>query len=194
MKTSIQLIMNKQLIIAFTLLLSINVSAQTKFFTKKGTIVFDATTPSSPEKIRGKNENVISVIDLSSGAMEFMLSMTAFEFEKALMGEHFNENYVESEKYPKANFKGTITNFKSVILSKEGDQSVTVKGNLTLHGVTKEVEAPGTLTIHNNAITGAKSEFKVMLSDFKIEVPKLVNDKVAKEAKIKVDLNLEPVH
>jgi polyisoprenoid-binding protein YceI len=185
--------MSKQFLLAFLLFATLKAGAQNKFFTKKGKITFDATTPTSPEKIRGKNENVVCVIDLSSGAMEFMLSMTAFDFEKALMGEHFNENYVESEKYPKANFKGSITDIKSVSLSKDGNQAVTVKGNLTLHGVTREVQAPGILTIQNHTLTGAKSELLISLSDFKIEVPSLVSDKLAKEAKVKVEVNLDPV-
>ena len=185
--------MLKKISLALLCLIGITANAQTKFFTKKGKITFDATTSTSPEQIRGRNQNVISVIDMSTGAMEFMLSMTAFEFEKALMGEHFNENYVESEKYPKANFKGNITNFKSINMAKDGVQNVTVSGNLTMHGVTKEVQATGTVTIQKNAIVAAKSEFKATLSDYKIEIPGLVADKVAKDAKITVDLTLDPV-
>lgn len=183
----------KKIILAITLLASISASAQTKFFTKKGKVSFDATAANSPEQIRAINENAISVIDVSSGAMEFMVSMTAFNFEKALMQEHFNENYVESEKFPKANFKGTITNMKEVNLAKDGTYPVTVKGNMTLHGVTKEVTATGSLTTKGGAIVSGKSEFKVVFSDFKIDIPKVVTDKLATEGKIKVDVNYEPV-
>ncbi|MFM8432567.1 MAG: YceI family protein [Bacteroidota bacterium] len=182
----------KKILLAASLLTATFSNAQTKFFTKKGKITFDATTANSPEQIRAKNENVISVIDLSTGAMEFMLSMTAFEFEKALMQEHFNENYVESEKFPKANFKGSVTNYKDITLSKEGVYNVTVKGNLTMHGVTKEVSSNGTMTVKGGMLTAGKAEFKVNLPDYGIEIPSVVSDKLSKEAKIKVDLAFEP--
>jgi polyisoprenoid-binding protein YceI len=183
----------KKILFAIVLLTAFAASGQTKFFTKKGKVSFDATAAKSPEQIRAINENAISVIDINSGAMEFMVSMTAFNFEKALMQEHFNENYVESEKYPKANFKGTVTNIKEVNLSKDGVYPVNVKGNMTLHGVTKEVTATGSLTTKGGSIVSGKSEFKILFSDFNIEIPKVVTDKLANEAKIKVDVNYEPV-
>ncbi|MFM7218021.1 MAG: YceI family protein [Bacteroidota bacterium] len=183
----------KKILILFCALAVTGASAQSKFFTKKGKITFDATTPDSPEQIRAKNENVVSVIDLSSGAMEFMLSMTAFSFEKALMQEHFNENYVESEKFPKANFKGSIVNLKDVSLLKDANYPVNIKGNMTIHGVTKEVTATGTLTVKGGTLTAGKSEFKLHLPDYGIDIPNLVSDKLSKDAKIKVDLVYEPV-
>ncbi|HNP48051.1 MAG TPA: YceI family protein, partial [Bacteroidia bacterium] len=94
--------MKKVLILIALIISAANTQAQTKFFTKAGKITFDATTPSSPDKIFGSNDKATSVIDASSGAMEFALLMKAFSFDKALMQEHFNENYVESDKYPKA--------------------------------------------------------------------------------------------
>lgn len=183
----------KKVLFAVVLLSSISAFGQTKYFTKKGKVSFDATAANSPEQIRATNDNAISVIDMSTGAMEFMVSMTAFNFEKALMQEHFNENYVESEKYPKANFKGSITNIKEVNLAKDGTYPVNVKGNMTLHGVTKEVTATGSLTTKGGAVVAGKSEFKVVFSDFNIEIPKVVSDKLASEGKIKVDVAYEPV-
>jgi polyisoprenoid-binding protein YceI len=183
----------KKYILVAAIISSATAFGQGKYFTKKAKITFDATTATSPEKIRAVNENAISVIDVSNGAMEFMVSMTAFEFEKALMGEHFNENYVESDKFPKANFKGSVTNIKDVDLNKDGTYPVDVKGAITIHGVTKEVTAKGSLTSKAGAIVAGKSEFKILLSDFKIEIPSLVGDKVAKEAKIKVDSEYQPV-
>lgn len=180
----------------FAIALTITASAtfgQTRFLTKNGKIYFDATTPSSPEKIDGTNDKATSVIDASTGAIEFALLMKAFSFEKALMQEHFNENYVESDKFPKASFKGTVTNMSSITLSKDGTYPATVKGQMTLHGETKEVTANGTITVKGGAITAAKSEFKLLLSDYKVDVPSVVADKVAKEAKITVDLSFQPM-
>jgi len=166
---------------------------QTRVFTKNGKVSFDATSPSSPEQILAKNEKATSVIDLGTGAIQFAVLMKAFLFEKALMQEHFNENYIESDKFPKADFKGQITNMNEVSLEKDGVYPVNVKGKLTLHGVTKDVETTGTLTVKDKSIVSGKSEFVVQLSDFGIEVPSLVKDKLNKEARISVDLSYEPL-
>ncbi len=185
--------MKTSILIAFLAFLTAGVSAQNRYFTKTGKIYFDATTPSSPEKIEATNEKATSVIDAGSGAMEFAVLLKAFAFERALMQEHFNENYVESDKYPKSTFKGSVTNIKEVNLSKDGSYPVKLKGQMTLHGVTKEVEADGTLTVKGGAIVSGKSNFKILFSDFNIVIPNLVKDKVAKEATIKVDVNYEPL-
>jgi uncharacterized protein YdeI (BOF family) len=185
--------MKKVILVCGLAFLTISTFAQTRFLTKNGKIHFDCTTPSSPESIDGTNDKATSIIDAGTGAIEFALLMKAFHFEKALMEEHFNENYVESDKFPKASFKGTVTNMSSVTLSKDGTYQVTVKGQMTIHGVTKEVSAPGTLTVKGGAITGAKSEFKITLADFDVTIPSVVKDKVASQAKITVDLNYQPV-
>lgn len=184
----------KKTIFLFTFLFSASlVFSQTRVFTKNGNIKFDATSPSSPETIAAANNNASSVIDLGTGAIQFAVLMKAFLFEKALMQEHFNENYVESDKFPKSDFKGEIVNMKDVNLDKDGVYPVKVKGKLTLHGVTKEVEADGTVTVKDKSIVGAKSEFKVVLADFNIAVPSVVKDKLNKEARISVDMNYEPL-
>jgi polyisoprenoid-binding protein YceI len=164
--------------------------AQTKFFTKTGRIQFNASSPL--EKIEASNEKATSVIDVSTGAMEFAVLMKGFIFDKALMQEHFNENYVESDKYPKAVFKGTVVNMKEVDLSKDGVYPVKVKGMLTLHGETKEVMTDGTLTVKDGQVSAGKTEFTVALADYKIEVPSLVKDKISKDVKVTVDVNYEP--
>lgn len=165
-----------------------SVFAQDKYFTKTGQISFFSSTPM--ENIEAHNTKATSVLDAKSGKMEFATLMKAFEFKKALMEEHFNENYVESAKYPKAFFSGTITNLKDVNFQKDGTYKVNVKGNLTLHGVTKEVEAPGTITVQNGEVKGI-STFTVSPEDFKIEIPKLVRDKIAKQIKITVNADYQ---
>ena len=168
------------------------VSAQDKYFTKTGKIHFDATTPKSPESIDGVNKSSICVVDTKTGNIQFSLLMKGFEFERALMQEHFNENYVESNKYPKTEFKGTITNNTAVNYSKDGVYPVKVKGKLSMHGETKDIEADGKLTVKGGKIS-ANADFQVTLADFKVTIPSLVADKVAKIAKITVDCQLEPL-
>jgi hypothetical protein len=182
--------MRRVILAAFMFITVFAVSGQTRFFTKNGKIFFSASSPM--EKIEATNEKATSILDVSNGTMEFAVLMKAFAFDKALMQEHFNENYVESDKYPKAVFKGNIVNIKSVDMTKNGIYPVKIKGMMTMHGETKEVLADGSLTVKDGNIVTGKSSFKILLEDFKIEIPSLVKDKISKEVKVDVDLNYEP--
>ena len=172
--------------------LAFHVHAQDKFYTKTGKITFDATAPASPEKIEAVNKSVTCVIDIKTGNIQFVVLMKGFQFERALMEEHFNENYVESSKHPKAVFKGTITDNTLVNYSKEGSYSVKVKGNLSLHGETKEIETTGKISSKAGKIL-VQAIFPVSFNDYKIVIPTLVSDKVAKSATISVDCSLDPL-
>lgn len=167
------------------------VSAQ-KYYTKNGSINFDVTAASSPEKIEAVNRTVMCVIDTKTGNIQFAVLMKGFEFERALMEEHFNENYVESDKFPKAEFKGSINENDKVNYTKDGTYAVKVKGRLAIHGETKEVEADGQLVVQSGKVN-AHADFVVSLSDFKISIPGLVADKVSKTAKVSVACSLEPL-
>jgi polyisoprenoid-binding protein YceI len=107
------------------------------------------------------------------------------------MEEHFNENYMESTLYPKASYKGKITNLSAVNFAVNGQYTVQTEGDLTMHNVSKKVTAPGKITVQNGKIT-AQSTFKVLLSDYKIAIPGIVADKIAKEADIMVQCLYEP--
>jgi hypothetical protein len=161
-----------------------------KYYTKNAQISFDATSSSSPERIEGINRSATCVVDVKSGNMQFAALMKGFAFERALMEEHFNENYVESEKYPKAEFKGEIKNSDKVDFTKDGTYSVKVKGKLTMHGVSNDVETDAKIVIQSGKIK-ATADFNVLLSDYKISIPGLVADKVSKTAKISVSCSLE---
>ncbi|MGZ5302956.1 MAG: YceI family protein, partial [Bacteroidia bacterium] len=149
---------------------SLNVSAQ-KFFTKDANVSFFSAT--SIENIEAHNKKATSVLDATTGNIEFAVLIKAFEFEKALMQEHFNENYMESSKYPKATFKGKIVNNSDVNYSKDGIYKIKTKGQLTIHGVTKDVETNGTIEVKGGKIIGI-STFMVKPQDYNIEIPKLV--------------------
>lgn len=183
----------KKIFFAFAVFAVVNTAAaQDKQFTKTGKITFDATVPQSPENIDAVNKSVICVLDTKAGAMQFVVMMKGFEFDRALMMEHFNENYVESSRFPKAEFKGNISNNAAVNYAKDGVYPVKVKGKLTMHGETRDVDADGKITIKAGKIQ-ATADFSVVFKDYKIEIPELVADKVAKAAKIKVDCSLEPL-
>ncbi|HEX6846609.1 MAG TPA: YceI family protein [Chitinophagaceae bacterium] len=170
--------------------LIVSMSFGQKYFTKNGKINFDATSANSPEKVEAVNRTITCVVDTKTGNIQFAALMKGFEFEKALMQEHFNENYVESDKYPKAEFRGMIDGNDALNYSKDGTYIVKVKGKLTIHGETRDIESPGKLIVQNGKIS-TLADFIITLSDYKISIPGLVGDKVSKTAKISVTCQLE---
>ncbi|HEY6954688.1 MAG TPA: YceI family protein [Flavisolibacter sp.] len=182
--------LKRNLIVILALLLTYVSLAQGKYYTKTGKISFYSKAPL--EEIEGKNKTVTAVLDSKSGAMQFAVEMKGFEFQKQLMQQHFNENYVESDKYPKGEFKGAIVNNSEINYSKDGTYTAKVKGKLTIHGVTKDVESTGTLKINGGKIDAA-STFNVLMSDYNIKIPAIVKDKVSNNIKITVDCDLEPL-
>ena len=163
-----------------------------KYFTKNGKISFDATSPNSPEKVEAINRTVTCVVDTKTGNIQFAALMKGFEFEKALMQEHFNENYVESDKFPKAEFKGQITNNATINYNGGGSYEVNVKGKLSIHGQTKHIEVTGTLIAKGGIVT-LHSSFDILLADFKVSIPRLYTDNISKTIKITVDAVLNPM-
>lgn len=169
------------------LLVGANLSAQ-KFFTREGKVSFYSDAPM--EKIEAHNSKATAVVDTESGKMEFAVLIKAFQFEKALMQEHFNENYMESDKFPKALFKGEVANLDKVNFRKDGEYPVNVKGSLTIHGVTNDIEAPGKFTVKDGKVL-ANSSFTVLVADYKIEIPAVVRENIAKEVRIDIQAGLE---
>jgi len=171
-------------------LLGQKIFAQSKYFTKSADITFDASGPM--EDIKAENKKATFVLDAKTGAIELAVLMKAFVFDRALMQEHFNENYVESDKYPKSTYKGEITNSSDVDLSKDGSYPVKMTGQLTIHGTTKEVPAKGTIVVKNGKVNGV-AKFKVKLDDFNIEIPGIVKDKISNDVNINVSAWLDPL-
>ncbi|MEO6357213.1 MAG: YceI family protein [Ferruginibacter sp.] len=159
--------------------------SQPKYFTKTGKISF--YSKSSMENIEAVNTKVVSVWDVASGQIEFAVLLKGFEFEKALMQEHFNENYVESDKYPKALFKGVIENSKNIQLTNDNVATVKVNGTLTLHGVTNPVNTSAVITV-KGGVVAASCNFIITLADYKISIPSLVAEKINKKIAIAVTI------
>ena len=159
-----------------------------KYFTKEGDISFYSEAPT--EKIEAKNKRAAVVLDAETGAIEIALLIKSFQFEKALMQEHFNENYMESDKFPKATFKGKVED--DVDFMKDGSFITKVKGELTIHGVTKPIEADAKFNVQNGMIHGASS-FIVACADYDIKIPSVVADNIAKEIEISIAVELKPL-
>jgi len=166
------------------------VNAQ-KYITRTGYIRFFSTT--SVEDIEAKNYQFTSILDAATGELVFKGLMKSFQFPKALMQEHFNEKYVESDKYPNAEFKGKIKDFKSEILKVGKVVEVMVEGDLTMHGVTKKVSEKGTVELKADGKVVAKSQFKVKPEDYSIKIPSLVRNSIAEVLDIFVDIEYSPL-
>lgn len=158
-----------------------------KYYTKTGSVYFLSDAPL--EKIESTNNSAYVVFDAASGQLEWSVLIKGFKFEKALMQQHFNENYMDSDQYPKASFKGTI-NQKGIDLEKEGSYNVEATGNITIHGVTKPFTVPGHITVRNGRII-TNSSFNLTIADFNINVPKVVRDNISKTVKVTVNADLQ---
>ena len=180
----------KKISILITFFLFSAVVFPQKFMTKNGFIGFYSHTPM--EDIKADNNQVSWIIDVATNEMVFQVLVKSFRFDRTLMEEHFNENYMESEKFPKASFKGTITEPAGIDLKKAGKYEVTVSGDLTIHGVTKPVTAKGTIEVLADAIK-ASSKFNVLPEDYGISIPSVVREKIAKEMEVTVGMNYAPL-
>ncbi len=157
------------------------------FSTAVGSLGFFSKTP--VENIEAQSSQTLSVLNAKTRELAFSVGNRSFKFHNKLMEEHFNEKYIESEKYPQSTFKGKIN--EDIDLSKDGEYKVTVTGKLNVHGVERERTIPGAITVKDGSIT-LTSAFKVRVEDHKIEIPKLVVSNIAEEIEVKVDAKLMP--
>lgn len=160
------------------------------FFTRTGEVSFHASTPL--ENIDANTNEATCIINIETGEVAFAVLMKSFQFRKSLMQEHFNENYVESSKYPKGTFKGKIANPKLIVLDKGGSYPAEVEGEMTIHGVTRKIRAKGTIKVKENNIQ-VISSFQIVPEDYNITIPSIVRGKIAKVVEVKVNAICKPL-
>lgn len=157
------------------------------FFTSSGNVSFTSEAPL--ELIRASSDKMRGLIDTDKKTFAFRVTYRSFEgFNSGLQREHFNEKYMESEKYPEAFFNGTIP--ENIDFSKDGTYSVEVKGKLNIHGVEKERMIKSSLTISSEQIQ-VQSKFTVLLDDHNIKIPKVVTQKIATEIYIEINADMK---
>lgn len=154
-----------------------------KYMTRTGKISFFSSTPI--ENIEAFNNESAAVVNSATGEIAFQVPVKSFKFEKQLMEDHFNENYMESDKYPKAEFKGKIADPTAVKFKQNGTYNVKVAGKLTIHGVTKDVMVPGTVVVKDNTIT-LNAKFNVKPADYSIKIPTVAAGKIADQIAVTI--------
>lgn len=179
----------KTTLLSLALLIALTNFAQPVYMTRTGQISFYSKTPM--ENIDAINNEVTSMINPATGEMVFAILIKSFRFERALMEEHFNENYMESDKFPKATFSGKISNLGNIDFTKNGNYPTRVEGELTIHGVKKVITSPGIINISGDKVT-ATSTFPLHLADFNITIPSLVADKISETVEVKVNCEYQP--
>jgi hypothetical protein len=159
-------------------------SAQ-KYNTEKTYVSF--FSDAAIEDIKAENTKTAGIFNSATGDLAFSVPIKEYQFAKSLMKEHFNEKYMETEKYPKSTFQGTITGYDP---NATGTQDVTSKGKLTIHGETKEVEIAGTIEKQGDKLI-MKSKFMVKLEDYKIKIPQLLWQNIAEQVEVTADFTFK---
>lgn len=177
--------MKTKLLLTALFLSSFLAFAQKKI-TKTGEIRFEASVPSF-EEVKGVNKTATFVLNTETGEIASLALIKGFRFKIALMEEHFNENYLESDKYPKATFKGKVYAFEANELT-DSFKDYIIKGMLEIHGKSKEVTIPARIRKAGDGIE-ISGHFSVNSDDYKIQIPKVVSNKVSK----KVDITLHSI-
>jgi polyisoprenoid-binding protein YceI len=157
-----------------------------KYVAENALITFfsDATL----EDIKAENKKGASIFNVATSDIAFSIPINEFQFDKALMQEHFNEKYMETDKYPKASFQGKVSGFDA---TKTGIQSVSAAGKLTIHGVSREVTVPGTLEVKSSKIQ-LETKFIVKLEDYQVAIPKLMWQNIAEQVEVSVAFTYKP--
>jgi len=182
--------MKLSLFIFTSFFFSTNFVQAQNYITRNGKISFYSHT--KIEDIKAVNNEVFSSLNTQTGALQFLVLIKGFQFKNAAMQQHFNDKeYMSSSEFPKSEFKGTITNPEAVNFQKDGRYDVTVNGKLTMHGVTNDVQANGTLLVKTGKIS-SQAVFKVKLVDYKIKVPAIATAKIAEDIEITIDCTYEP--
>jgi polyisoprenoid-binding protein YceI len=161
--------------------------AQSKYIDKKGKVNFEASADLF-EPVKATNESVTVVLNVETNEIASLALVKSFRFKNSLMEEHFNENYIESETYPKATFKGKLLDFKFSDLS-ENMKEVLIDGKMELHGKEKQIFTALKIGKFGDSII-IQGSFTVTPDDFNIEIPSIVKNKIAKEIEVSLDFKL----
>ncbi|MBN1158759.1 MAG: YceI family protein [Bacteroidales bacterium] len=171
-------------------LLSVHTGYSQSYHSENGHVWFYSHTPI--EEIEAHNLQVSSSLNIDSGKISFIMFIHAFEFEIPLMKEHFNENYLESGIFPSSYFSGTFSDPGDIDITSDGIYRIEVRGNLTIHGVTRNITVTGTLQVKQGSII-ARSKFTVRPKDYDIRIPAVVENSIAREIEVHIDITYSQI-
>ena len=166
---------------------TLEITAQEKFMDQNGKVVFEASEALF-EEVKATNTSATAIFDSQTNEIASLALVKGFRFKNALMEEHFNENYAESDSYPKAIFKGRLIDFDLTQMKSE-QVEITLKGSLSFHGKEKEISTIAKVERMQDGLA-INGHFVVTPTDFDIKIPKIVRNKIAKEVQIAFDFNL----
>lgn len=173
----------KHFILLFTLCFTSLIHSQDKYITKTGEVIFEASVPSF-EEVKATSKSTTAILNTKNGSFAALILVKGFRFKNALMEEHFNENYAESDEFPKATFKGNISGFDFDSLSNT-KSNFNYSGELTFHGKTKKLsDLPINIIKNEDGSITLSGDFSVSVSDFNIEIPKVVSNKLSKTVEV----------
>jgi hypothetical protein len=170
--------------LALALILGFSADAQ-KLKTRTGMVRFFSESPI--ENIEALNKQVSSVLVTESGEFAFLVPIKAFVFDKALMQEHFNENYMESGEFPTAKFNGSIENLEAINFEEDGEYEAVFAGTMNIHGVDKKISEPVTVVVKGKTIT-VKTKFMVLCSDYGVDIPSAKKDNINNQLEVTVNV------
>jgi polyisoprenoid-binding protein YceI len=174
-----------KILLIVSLFITGNQANAQKFISNVASVTFFSEAPL--ENIEARNSKATSIFDLSTGEIVFSIPIAAFEFRKSLMKTHFNENYMESEAYPKSTFRGKVTGFKPSV----GMYGSIAVGVIEIHGVSKEIEIEGTVDVRENTVI-IKASFPVSLKDYDVKIPRLLFSNIAETVEVNIDFRYKP--
>lgn len=178
-----RVIRDKIFLLISCLLISYSYCTAQTFTTLKGQVSFSSA---AEETIDANNYSVAAQLIYTTGKGQFIIPVKSFRFKNALMEEHFNENYMESDSYPKATYKYIVDNIEQIDLSKPGKYNVNTKGVLAIKNVSRNIEVKGYIIVTDNNTIRIEANFLLNPSDYDIQIPKLVENKIAKNIAVKV--------
>jgi len=177
----------KKILLLFLICISYGFTKPKKqYITRNGQVTFFSYA--SAENIQAENNETLSLLDIKNKKIAVSILMRAFEFEKSLMQEHFNDSYIESDIFPRATFEGTIVDFKP---SLRGKQTKYIKGDFTLRGITNPLKIKADI-VYKDKLYTITGETTINVKDYKIRIPEILSSKIAKKVKITFNLKYEP--
>lgn len=178
------------LLLTLSIVLGVSVLNAQTYKTRDGYLTFNPNKDQSHKDYAAASKEATAVLKVETSEVALLVPMKTFHFNNALLEEHFNENYLHTDKIPNASYKGKLIGFTKDMLAKDGTYNFSSEGQITLHGVTKDFKSPVKLEVKNKVAT-FYCDFPVKAEDFKIDIPAVVKPKLADQTPISATIKFQ---